>query len=379
MKNYKLYTDGSYYDQEKIAGFGGYIVDEENNVIEKFSEVITSPELFQWHERLALKKGLELAIEKGIKNLTCYTDDSGLSKRASLSEDKLGKRASNKIILNDIVKLKESFDEIQIQWTPRKLNNIADKLSREALKKIKDFFPSTHIGISKKHKNFKEVSDKFTDFLFFDVSNDVNIFYATKNLENQRIETKLVTKLLGQGASLGSLVNCVTETLKEFINVPNLVFCTYKGNGQELSDVIKGKSPVFNAKKELKVLAEQLKNHDNIHYHMDHTVLDAIYKQHSYLNHPKTKEEIFNAIKELGDDNYVLGENLSIENHPEIKQSRKDNIAEIQKFYFSKFLSLGLRELPKEDKKIISKAEVIKNKIMELREEFKEKGIKLRM
>lgn len=382
QQKFKLYTDGSYHEKENLAGFGGYIVTNGNKMIGKFSEVVSQPDLFKWHERLALKQGLELAISKGIKNITCYMDDLTLSIQAGLNAEDLGNSPKKYVILKEILQLKKQFDKIEFKHIPRSQNKMADKLASEAIKDIIDYFPSQNIGIAKKYTDYSNIAKDFTNFLVFDIGVDINVYYATKDVKTEKITTMLINTK--KHVELPELVSLVTETLESFTHLSNLAICTYKNNGQELEDIINGRIPVFKARKELKLLENQFSKFQNIHYYMNEKVMKEIYENSPQLNYPKTQEEVLCALSELG-NNYVLGQNIGIENHPNIKNSKRSHIKEIQQFYFNQFLTLGLQNFltGKEDNELVGKTEIIKNKIVELREELESvlqnKGIQLEL
>jgi hypothetical protein len=68
------------------------------------------------------------------------------------------------------------------------------------------------------------------------------------------------------------------------------------------------------------------------------------------MKKPKTKEEIIEALKILGDENYVVGTHKEIEGHLFLKDSQKANPVEIQKKYFAEFLKISMKDLPLSEK-----------------------------
>ena len=90
-------------------------------------------------------------------------------------------------------------------------------------------------------------------------------------------------------------------------------------------------------------------------------------------------EELCEAIKILGDDNYQLGDNQRIETLLPVPETKKTDINELQKFYFSKFLNIALKNTNYNSK---TSTEVKKKIIIQIREnieqDFSIQGIKLR-
>lgn len=80
MAKYRLYTDGSYRKHLSLAGIGGHLIDENDNVLFKFSEKIPESESLKHHESIAMLHGLTKALEHGIKELECFSDDINIAK-----------------------------------------------------------------------------------------------------------------------------------------------------------------------------------------------------------------------------------------------------------------------------------------------------------
>lgn len=137
MKQYELYTDGAYQPDEAIAGIGGYLLDPLGNCIFEFSKPITDPNLFRYHEAIALIHGLKKSLEHGVKDLVCFSDD--ISFRNIFNSHELtenGNRANP--FRQEIFELKTQFENILFTHLPRKINKRADKLAGKILRIYKE-------------------------------------------------------------------------------------------------------------------------------------------------------------------------------------------------------------------------------------------------
>lgn len=303
---YNLYTDGSYMIDDGIAGYGGYIIGRTKTML-TFSEQIQEPKHFKWHERAALKRGLELAIEKGIKILTCYTDDKRLAEQSQVLQQKNTDNEDN--FLNEIVELKRHFEKIKFIHIPREQNKKADKLSRQAIENIKIYIKNPNINIVTSNDSQAE----FTNYLVFHANANINVYYITKNKENNILDKKLVKQIIDKGTDLRCFVNTVTEVLKEFSTIPNLVISTYKSSGKILEQILQGTRDISEAKREVRDLEIQLTLCKNIHYHNDSTIIQSIIEP-KILPYPKTKEDILKAIKKINNSNHQ-NENNTLTNN----------------------------------------------------------------
>jgi len=157
MKQYELYTDGAYQPDVEIAGIGGYLLDPSGNSIFEFSQPITDKKLFKYHESIALIHGLKKALEYGVNDLLCYSDD--VSFRNIFNSDELSENGSKaNPFRKEIFELKNQFQNILFNHLPRNLNKRADKLAGKILRIYKeDTLPnrtrSDFIGQEEKYLN----------------------------------------------------------------------------------------------------------------------------------------------------------------------------------------------------------------------------------
>lgn len=395
MENYyKLYTDGSYFQLEDIAGFGGYILDPTGKTVLEFSDIIKDPNCFNHHESTGLKRGLELAIEKGIKNIECYTDDQVLAKIFSIENKKDQAAYLKNTILKDIVKLIDNFDSMTCTYIPRRKNKRADILSRKKIKELKELLPENHIkryfssdkiDYANKYKNkemFIVENKTFTDYIVVDCRetiDEINVYYAKKNLEEKTITSELISSKFSSNKTTPEILETLNDSLEKYTHLGKCVIKFFGGHGTIIEKMVKGEDPLTHSiLKEFERFEAILGNYDRVIYHTDETVLKEALK----LGYPKNEKSIyFKAIKELGDINYYFGKTPEIESLIPIKGEKKNDIAEIQKIYFNEFLKLHIKEAQKENPMLSSKEkkDLVMTTILKVKEDLVEKGVKLRM
>lgn len=137
MKTYKLYTDGAYQADANIIGIGGYLIDDQDNIVFEFSKQVHDLNQSKFHEAIALTYGLEKALEHGVENLECYADD--VSIRNVFSKEVLSDISSSvNPFRQNIFDLKNQFKTISFYHLPRKYNKKADRLAGKILRIFKE-------------------------------------------------------------------------------------------------------------------------------------------------------------------------------------------------------------------------------------------------
>lgn len=137
MRYYKLFTDGSYQSEDKIAAIGGYLLDPENNVVFEFSQQINDPLHYSFHESVALIHGLKKSLEHNVEHLQCFSDDASM--RKLLNKEFLTDISSQaNPFREEIFDLKKQFKAIVFNYLPRKENKKADKLAGKVLRIYKE-------------------------------------------------------------------------------------------------------------------------------------------------------------------------------------------------------------------------------------------------
>lgn len=125
-----MYTDGGARGNPGIAGIGVLIEDKDENVIREISQYI-GEQTNNVAEYKALSRGLEVAVDLGIKKITCYLDSELVVKQIK-GEYKV-KNERMIPMYNMIIPLIKKFDSFEIIHIRRELNKKADKLANEAM------------------------------------------------------------------------------------------------------------------------------------------------------------------------------------------------------------------------------------------------------
>lgn len=127
---YYLFTDGSYNPHLHISSMGGYVVDENKEIVFEFSQKLTEESLLKYHELSALQLGLEKCISHHLKNIVCYSDDISLRNLNSLEVlERQDIIPAKRNLIENIIELKKEFDVIEFRHIRRKFNKKADKLA----------------------------------------------------------------------------------------------------------------------------------------------------------------------------------------------------------------------------------------------------------
>jgi ribonuclease HI len=117
-------------DEPGEAAIGGVLNDPNDRIVTTFSERI-GKETIQGAEYRALIKGLELAVEHGIKHIRAYMDNQILvdqiNDRAKLKSERL------KPLHTRAIDLLDQIGDWRVYWVPRKRNRQADALATAAL------------------------------------------------------------------------------------------------------------------------------------------------------------------------------------------------------------------------------------------------------
>jgi ribonuclease HI len=126
----KLYTDGGSRGNPGPSAIGVALLNEKDKVILKTSGYLGITTNNQ-AEYQALKKGLEIAIEAGIKRLAVFMDSELIIKQIK-GEYKV-KNADLAPHYLAIKELEKNFDEISFQHVLREKNKLADSMVNECL------------------------------------------------------------------------------------------------------------------------------------------------------------------------------------------------------------------------------------------------------
>lgn len=125
-----IYTDGGSRGNPGIAGIGVHIEDKEGNLIREISQYI-GEQTNNVAEYKALSRGLEVALDLGIKKITCYLDSELVVKQIK-GEYKV-KNERMIPMYNMVMPLIKKFSSFEIIHVRRELNKKADQLANEAM------------------------------------------------------------------------------------------------------------------------------------------------------------------------------------------------------------------------------------------------------
>ncbi|KAB3538626.1 ribonuclease HI family protein [Alkaliphilus pronyensis] len=125
-----IYTDGGSRGNPGEAGIGVLIQDSEGNILKEISQYI-GKQTNNVAEYKALSRGLEAAIDMGLKDVTCFLDSELVVKQI-----KGEYRVKNEGLIplyNMIIPLIKKFEAFEISHIRRENNKHADKLANEAM------------------------------------------------------------------------------------------------------------------------------------------------------------------------------------------------------------------------------------------------------
>lgn len=125
-----MYSDGGSRGNPGEAGIGIYIVDSDGNAVKEVSQFI-GIQTNNIAEYKALSRGLELALDMGVTDITCLLD-SELVVKQIMGEYKV-KNEGLIPMYNMIIPLIRKFQHFQIQHIRRELNKKADALANIAM------------------------------------------------------------------------------------------------------------------------------------------------------------------------------------------------------------------------------------------------------
>ena len=125
-----MYTDGGSRGNPGIAGIGVVIEDKNGNIIREISQYI-GEQTNNVAEYKAFSRGLEAALDLGIKKITCYLDSQLVVKQIKGEYKVKNERIIS--MYNTIMPLIKKFDNFEIVHIKRELNKNADKLANKAM------------------------------------------------------------------------------------------------------------------------------------------------------------------------------------------------------------------------------------------------------
>ena len=128
---YRLYFDGASRNNPGPAGYGGVILDKDDNECFIYFDKFEKPQTNNYAEYYALYAGLSVAVSNNIRDLEVYGDSNlviqQMNKKWRVKSENL------KDLFNKCTKLLENFDNISFTHILRKYNKRADELANKGL------------------------------------------------------------------------------------------------------------------------------------------------------------------------------------------------------------------------------------------------------
>lgn len=402
---YKLYTDGSYKNRLNFAGYGGYVLKPDGNKLFEFSEIITDSTLNRKHETLGLARGLELCIQKGIKDLICYTDLKQLALIANTKDKDVQQiYIDRNPTLNDVIDLKKHFNTIKFYYLPRKQNFLADKLSRKAVVELthpqyanieppcqKITFDDTY----NTHHNPQGIEhNSANNFFIFSIKENLLSVFLVKKDYGQIVEDSCKPLLTcpTENKKINFWAKKISEVLKDYGHLQKcVIYCHEQNNasGNDFQAVLQGlKVMPRSASQAFIELNQILSQFQAVEYYQPTELLgklgiiNPVKKPAPYFNkNPvKSPEEILEALSLLSQDNYKIGQYPHIENFFPFKKKSDLNVIRLQKLYFNEFFKLSVVSPFSPHEKVLPeiRQQFMQEQIPILKNELLKKGIKLK-
>lgn len=394
MNKYKLYTDGSHVVYQNLASFGGYILSPENEELINFSEVIDEEKFKPKHELVGMIYGLEQAIKLGIKNLDCFSDSLSLIDILNTkNETTLARYVLKEPLLSKALDLIDEFDNITLSHVFRQHNKKADKLARKAIIKadvkitqiVKDSFKLNNLYSSNQYlksnkKIFNAIKEDIAEYLiftnkFYKNKQYLEIYNAFENKDTKEVKyEKIYDDLLPNSRWKKKVLNVLTEMLNDY-NGKSLNLAIVGGFLKDIDFVLRGIVPLSQSYvKEYKELTEVITKMDKLIIHNNINVLNSLDPKKKINILEMNQNNLITAMKVVGREDYELGENLSVEYMLDLPDGKKKNLIEIQKKFFGEFMKISISL----DKRFENTNKTIEDKLIEIRRELVEKGVKFR-
>lgn len=128
---YSLYFDGASRGNPGLASYGGVIYDETKTELITYCCKFDNPETNNYAEYYGVLRGMEIALENNIQELTVYGDSKLVIQQ--LNGLWKVKSANIKPLYEKCLTLKNKFLSIHFHHVLRKYNKRADELANKAL------------------------------------------------------------------------------------------------------------------------------------------------------------------------------------------------------------------------------------------------------
>lgn len=397
MNMYKLYTDGSCLNRFALGGIGGYILNDENQEVVAFSEVIYTQ--IKNHETQALLCGLKIARQMGITQIECYSDSKSIEDVFSAKHKKRQNYYSkHNDSLKEAFELSKEFQHFKCIYIPREENKKADKLShialvkkressilvkhQRALKKNKQ--PYEHLGLKTltefNHVELSKLTQTIKSHFIFEKKKTEDLiqvhaylvsFSTDKDYTVEKLNTFNYTE--GYKDSNAFMIDCVNHVFKDHNHLKNT---TLTISGTLVQNILA--SHLKGYKKQLTELAETIHQYENVCLYTRPLVKELIANN---MKRPDIKDMIDITQKEnlIHALEIVTQKDYKIENNDiytisanYYTQNQFESVEKVEKYYFHQLVRLNINEMKKNNIKP-NKEELLEN----LKEELKNRNIKL--
>lgn len=233
---YKLFTDGNSFPRAKRSGFGGYIETPSGEVVLDFTEQVRENQYFHSFEILGILRGLQLALDYGIKDIVSFCDDKVTSQRLReifVENTFAVSEAQKPELYEKVMEVAEQFNSVSFQYIPRQFNKKADHLSRMYAKSMEESWLSQYKKALVNSANNLEHDIKPKRKAFFSHPSLLQLIHKGNPFMVAQQRSKMVRKVLR------------AEDKKDF----NYIFVEYFENEEDNSVELDVR--LFNDKKEM--------------------------------------------------------------------------------------------------------------------------------
>lgn len=164
-----LHVDGSlteYLDQDgilhQVAGIGGYLV-VEGKIVKRFHRCLTNEPYLNHHEEYAVLEGMKWVKAAGYNSLKIKTDS--MYSISLFNNQKKDIARIDQFFLLQYLALNYAFDNVEIQYHQRAIDDLAHLMSRVYLDKIPQDVIHLHTSERKKKDTYKIIgyANEFDD------------------------------------------------------------------------------------------------------------------------------------------------------------------------------------------------------------------------
>lgn len=333
MRKFELYSDGNYFPRAKKSGFGGFIKDENNDILIEYTEQIKQPIYTHSFELLGIIRGLQLAKDMEIEHIVSHCDDktavSRLQQMMQLKNINDIPENGKPELYNQILELSNYFKSISFKYIPRTENKHSDSLSRRYAFIMGENFLNHFNQQLNQSENVFNMKESLNKKIFFSHPNIVRIEHKHNPFLVSGIRNKKVRKVSKQEV-LENYKYLFVETVKSNDSV---IFTSFLYDEHKNKKQINQSSFNFNedwinnycvflANSLSKIKSDNL--NDKLWIHNNSRTINNLFEQKDKIK--KNQFEFFKLIfNELNNFSKVMFNNFPFEHEfsPEIEQIEK--------------------------------------------------------